>query len=321
MKFDLELPTLSGIKIIGVGGAGVSILKKFQDSPLPDVELFAMDSSKNMLESILTPYKIKLQNSEREKRRTDTIKNELFPYLEDSKLIFIISGLGGETTSIYLPPLAKILKETGILTIGILIFPFRFEGRMREERARETKEILKENVDALLSFPNDYFYRLFHDLPLPRFISNTNSIIYNVIKSILEPFFYPSLINLEIPSLRKILEGAGDVMVGWGEEKGEKRAMKVVEKGLSSITWGKKETKKVRRLLISIAGGDNLTIQEVGKTCEAITYRIHPEAEIAVGAVTRKDFKDIIKVTFLGVKSIGSKTSTKLFTEERRGLW
>jgi len=322
MNFELELPAPSGIKILGLGGAGINILRIFQELSLPGLEFVALDSSPLALERISVPYKIQLIREEgKGKGRLNVLREELTPYLENTEVVLVISGLGGETGSIYLSPLTRILKDMGVLTIAVLLFPFHFEGKARRNKAEEIKERLKESADALFTFQNDHFYQLYPYLSLPEFFSRINSIVCDVVKNLLEPLLYPSLINLEIPTLRRILEGAGEVMIGWAEESGEKRALKAIEKGLTSMNWRKEESRKVKRLLISICGGEDLTIQEVSKICESLSYRVYPEADIAVGAVTRENFRGIIRLSFCGVKSLGSKLSPKPLAEERKTLW
>ncbi|GEM_PF-2791331 len=322
MTFELELSTISGIKILGLGGAGVNILKAFQELSLNGLELIALDSSPLSLEGISLPYKVQLSRGEgRKKGSLSLLREELSPYLENAEIALIVSGLGGETSALYLPPLTRILKDLGILTIAVLLFPFHFEGKMRRNRAESIKESLGESADAILVFPNEHFYQLYPNLPLAEFFSRVNSTICDVVNGLLEPMLYPSLINLEVSTLRRILEGAGEVMIGWAEESGEKRALKAIEKGFNSMGWKKEESRKIKRLLISIAGGEDLTIQEVSKICESLTYRVYPEADIAVGTVTRENFRGIIRLTFCGIKSLGSKLSPKPLIEERKTLW
>ncbi len=322
MKFEVEKGEFGKIKVVGVGGAGIKVVDEFIRKSGLTLETIAIDTSSKSLQNTLSPLKIQVgREGESIFYQSRDFKEEVSSYLEGSELVFIISGMGGIAGSLLSPYVARFSKELGALTLAVAILPFSFEGKSKRQRSLESKEFLKKEASALLIFPNDLFFRIFSSLPCGEFFKKVNSIVTEVISSLIEPLIQPSLLDFDLVTLRKVLEDAQEVKCGWGEGEGEDRALRSVEKALSSPLWEKREERKIRKLLVSIVGGEDLSMEEISRISDYLSFRIHPEAEVTFGTVFKKDVSEVIKITLFGVTSVGEGSIYPLKSKTEPYLW
>ncbi len=317
MRFEVET-THPRIKILGLGEGGINLLKTFSRTPFSHLETIALDNHPLTLSELSTPLKILLP-SHLEERRELFPKRDLEPLLEDTEIGIIIAGLGGEVTGRFLLPLVREIKEREGLVIVVGIFPFYFEGKKKRLRAEELRRELSLQSDALLIFSNETFHRSYSHLPLNLFFEEVNARILDILLGIIEPLLTPSFLPLDLPTFRRIIEDGGEIVLGWGEERGENRSFKVIDAIIHESPWRKEKLRTIRRVLINVRGGEDLTMQELSRISEAVTSRVSPEADIAVSAVIKESYHGEIRVTLMGIKS-AKRARGISFLEERSSL-
>ena len=314
MKFEVS-SQIPRIKILGLGKAGLNLLECFKNLGLSGIEFIHLDTpplpSSSFLHLPLPPLEEKIKES--------SLKKDLSPFLEGGELFLILAGLGGDISQKYLLPLVREIKSGEGLAIVAGILPFDFEGKLKITRAQQLRKILAQEADALLIFSNNWYYRLFYNSPLNEFFTQVNKEITGILGGIIEPLLSPTYLPLDFPTLKKIIEEGGEVVLGWGEREGENRSHKVIDDIISCPSWQDINPRQIRRILISVQCGEDLTMQELTKICEAVTLRINPDALIAISAVVKQELENRLKVILLGIKTFKKKLISEIPVLEERG--
>src|SRR5438094_1076451 len=301
---------LAVIKVVGVGGAGLNALDRMIDAGLAQVEFVAVNTDIQQLRMSDAPAKIHIGRELTEglgsgadpdlgrsaaEEAYDQIKNAL----RGSDMVFVTAGEGGGTGSGAAPVVARIARELGALTVGIVTTPFRFEGTRRRGTAEQGVEELRRNCDTVIVIPNE---RLLEVLDKSTSMLDAFRIADDVLRQgvqgICDLITLPGLINLDFADVRTIMKEAGTALMGIGFPPSENRAREAAERALRSPLIDQ-QILGAKGILLSIAGGDDLSLYEVNEAAEVIRSASTDDTNIIFGATVDERLNGQIWVTVI----------------------
>jgi cell division protein FtsZ len=286
---------LAVIRVVGVGGAGLNALDRMMDAGITQVDFVAVNTDIQQLQMSDAPTKIHIGSELTEglgsgadpeigRRAAEEGYDQLKRALRGSDMVFVTAGEGGGTGSGAAPVVARIARELGALSVGIVTTPFKFEGTRRKKQADEGVESLRQNCDTLIVIPND---RLLEVLDKSTSMLDAFRIADDVLRQgvqgITDLITNPGLINLDFADVRTIMKDAGSALMGIGYATGENRAREAAERALGSPLIDTEIT-GARGILLSIAGGDDLSLFEVNEAAEVIRGAATDDTNIIFGA-------------------------------------
>jgi cell division protein FtsZ len=286
---------LAVIRVVGVGGAGLNALDRMMDAGITQVDFVAINTDIQQLQMSDAPTKLHIGSELTEglgsgadpeigRRAAEDGYDQIKRTLRGSDMVFVTAGEGGGTGSGAAPVVARIARELGALTVGIVTTPFKFEGSRRRKQADEGVETLRQNCDTLIVIPND---RLLEVLDKSTSMLDAFRIADDVLRQgvqgICDLITNPGLINLDFADVRTIMKDAGSALMGIGYASGENRAREAAERALGSPLIDAEIT-GARGILLSIAGGDDLSLFEVNEAAEVIREAATDDTNIIFGA-------------------------------------
>ncbi len=312
-EFALEQPSVNqfaNIKVIGVGGAGGNAINRMIGSSLLGVEFWSINTDAQALNVSLADHKLQVGNkltkglgsgSDPEKglAAAEESIEDIELALEGADMVFLTAGLGGGTGTGAAPVIANAAKRKGALTIAVVTKPFRFEGPVRKRQGDEGVIKLREQVDALIVIPNDKLLQVVEqNTTIIDAFKVADDVLRQGVQGISELITTPGLINLDFADVKTIMANAGSAMMGIGRGSGTQRAVEAAEAAISSPLL-EETIAGARGVILSIAGGQNLTLHEVNEAAEVIYNAVDPEANIIFGAVIKEELLDEIVVTVI----------------------
>jgi cell division protein FtsZ len=303
------------VSVIGLGGAGSNIVSWIKEKGISGAKLIAANTDAAHLgiskadELLLLGTKLCKGRgcggypeigAEAVKESMDMIKEELL----SSDLVFIVAGFGGGTGTGIAPVIAGLTRDAGILTVGCVTIPFTLE-MARREKAREGVERLRENCDTVVLIDNDRLRLVAGNMPLKPALGVANELIGSFVKNITETITLPSLMNIDYADLRTITERGGISSIGIGEGDGENRVSEAVSQALATPLLDITDISSSKGMLIHIAGGEDMTLEEVAKIGEQVTDKVPQTTNIAWGARVDPAFQGKVRVmaVLTGVES------------------
>ena len=286
---------LAVIRVAGVGGAGLNALDRMMDAGITQVDFVAVNTDIQQLQMSDAPTKLHIGSELTEglgsgadpdigRRAAEEAYDQIKRTFRGSDMVFVTAGEGGGTGSGAAPVVARIARELGALTVGIVTTPFKFEGTRRKKQADEGVELLRQNCDTLIVIPND---RLLEVLDKSTSMLDAFRIADDVLRQgvqgICDLITNPGLINLDFADVRTIMKDAGSALMGIGYASGENRAREAAERALGSPLIDAEIT-GARGILLSIAGGDDLSLFEVNEAAEVIREAATDDTNIIFGA-------------------------------------
>jgi cell division protein FtsZ len=286
---------LAVIRVVGVGGAGLNALDRMIDAGITQVDFVAVNTDIQQLQMSDAPVKVHIGSELTEglgsgadpgvgRRAAEEAYDQLKRVLRGSDMVFVTAGEGGGTGSGAAPIVARIAREVDALTVGIVTLPFRFEGSRRRKQAEVGVEELREACDTVIVIPND---RLLEVLDKSTSMLDAFRIADDVLRQgvqgICDLITNPGLINLDFADVRTIMKDAGSALMGIGYATGENRAREAAERALRSPLIDT-EILGARGILLSIAGGDDLSLYEVNEAAEAVRAAATDDTNIIFGA-------------------------------------
>jgi cell division protein FtsZ len=283
MTLEIKKPKTSIIKVLGVGGGGCNAVNHMHKLGINGVDFAICNTDvQSMLES---PVSVKLQigpirtegrgagslpevGKEACIESIDAIRAFL---AEEAKMVFITAGLGGGTGTGAAPIIAKAARDLGILTIGIVTIPFKFEGARRTRQAIEGMEELRKNVDSLIVISNDKLRNMYGNLPLSEAFAYADNILTTAAKGIAEIITVPGYINVDFEDVNTVMKNSGITVMGSAFAEGDNRAKKAVETALSSQLLEDNDIRGAKHILLNITSGTKeVTMDEIGEITEYI---------------------------------------------------
>ncbi len=299
------------IKVIGLGGAGGNAISQMTKAQIRGVELIAINTDLQDLKNTKAHLKVPIgekitkglgtgMNPVLGKKAAEEDRDKLEKLLEGTEMVFIATGLGGGTGSGASPVLAEIAKNKGILTLAVATLPFSFEGKSRWLIAKKGTEILKNNVDALISIDNDKILQLSRkELSLKEAFEACNEILQQAVQGITDLIMLPGIINVDFADIKAVMKNSGTALFSIAKAKGEKKAEKAAKAAISSPFLAM-SCKGAKGVLFNIAGGRNISLSEIEEIAKIITQETNPQAKVIFGAVQNEKLKrDEVKVTVI----------------------
>ncbi|MFA6446366.1 MAG: cell division protein FtsZ [Candidatus Paceibacterota bacterium] len=331
-----EVEVFARIKVIGVGGSGKNAINHMVNSKVKGVEFVAINTDAQDLHHSLASKKIHIgknvtrglgtgMNPELGRRAAEETKEEIQEAIKGADMVFIAGGFGGGTCSGAAPIVAKVAKEMGILTVGVITKPFFFEGMQRMRIAEQALEEFRKCVDAIIVIPNDRLLSaISKDTTAKAAFGMCDDILKQAVEGISDLITMPGIINIDFADIRAVMENAGSALMGIGMASGENRATDAAKMAISSPLL-ELSVAGAKGVLFSIAGGDDLTMFEIQDAAKLITESIDPNAKVIFGTVHDDRLKkNEIKITVIASGFPDSAIKKTLFQsgpakEEKRG--
>ncbi len=303
-----EIESTASIKVIGVGGAGGSAINRMHDAGLSGVELIAMNTDAQALHNSKADVKIHLGHETTNglgagaeptvgEKAAEESREEIRNSLTGADMAFITLGAGGGTGSGASYIVAEEARKQGILTVGVVTKPFTFEGAKRRANAEWAISHLGQNVDALITIPNDRLLEIVNpDTSLSEAFQYADSVLHEGVQGISDLITENSLINLDFADVKSIMKDAGSALMGIGRASGENRAQIAAQQAINSPLI-EVSIDGARGVLFSVAGGQNVSMREMQEAADVITSSVSPDANIIWGASIRPELDDEIMVT------------------------
>ena len=269
IKTDVE--SFARIRVVGIGGSGGNAVNHMVTSKVKGVEFISINSDAQDLHHSQAKKKIHIGknltrglgaggNPDMGKRAAEETREEIANSIKGSDMIFITGGMGGGTGTGAAPVVAKIARESGALTVGVVTKPFLFEGQERMRLALQGIEELKKEVDALITIPNDRLLAIVDkETSVRNAFEQCDNILKQAVEGIADLITMPGIINVDFADIRSVMENAGSALMGVGVSSGEKRAEEAARSAINSPLL-EVSISGAKRVLFAIAGGDNLVI-------------------------------------------------------------
>ena len=301
---------LAVIKVVGVGGGGVNAINRMIEAGLKGVEFIAINTDSQQL--IMSDAHVKLDIGRKLTRglgagaapeigRQAAVDHteEIEEMLRGADMVFVTAGEGGGTGTGGAPIVAKIAKDLGALTVGVVTKPFTFEGKRRTAQADEGIALLREEVDTLIVIPNDRLLAI-SDRSISQLeaFRSADQVLLSGVQGITDLITTPGLINLDFADVKSVMSGAGSALMGIGSARGEARATRAAELAISSPLL-EASIDGAHGVLLSIAGGSDIGLFELSEAAELVAQSAHPDANIIFGTVIDDALGDEVRVTVI----------------------
>jgi cell division protein FtsZ len=298
--------TMAEILVVGVGGAGGNTVTRLLDIGLQDVESVVMntdaqalvyaDASRKMLLGRETTGGMGAGNNPEVGEQSAI---EAIPAIKDlvhgKDLVFVTCGLGGGTGTGAIPVVAKEAKDAGALTVAVVTFPFKMEGKVRTENSKIGLSKLLGWCDSVIVVPNDKLLELAPGVPINTAFKISDEVLLKIIVGMSELIVKPGLVNLDLADLRKILKGSGAALIGLGEASGREKAMKAAMDVLNSPLLDV-DISNGRGAIVNVVSSMDVTLMDVEKIVKMVGEKLNPKAEIIWGAQIDEEMKDTVRV-------------------------
>lgn len=312
MNFEIPQNRSSIIKVIGVGGGGSNAVNYMYNLGIKDVNFVVCNTDAQALANSPVPIKIQLGESltegrgagnKPEKGREAAIENiqDVIGVLEDNtKMVFITAGMGGGTGTGAAPIIAKTAKEMGVLTVGIVTIPFRFEGMIRINQAIEGISEMEKYVDSLLIINNERLREMYGDLKLSNAFAKADNVLATAAKGIAEIITVHGYINVDFADVETVMKNSGVAIMGSGRAEGEFRAIDAIQAALESPLLNNSQIAGAQNILLNITSGVNeITMDEVGQITDYVQEVVGNDASIIWGTGTDGSLNDEVVVTII----------------------
>lgn len=302
---------IAKIKVIGVGGGGGNAISSMvENGQISGVEFIVVNTDSQVLLTNKAPTKIQIGekitkglgvggNPEIGAQAAEESIEKLKELMIDTDMVFITAGMGGGTGTGAAPVIARLAKESGALTVGIVTKPFAFEGTRRTVAAEDGIEKLREAVDTLIVIPNQRLMDVIdRKMSLMDAFKVVDSVLEQGVGGIAEIITTPGLVNVDFADVRTIMDGAGTALLGIGTGVGENRAQMAARAAVSSPLLDL-SIEGARGVLFNIAGGKDMTMYEVDEAAKIISSAADQDANIIFGAVIKEDLSDQVRITVI----------------------
>ncbi len=301
------------IRVVGVGGAGVNAVNRMVEAGVAGVEFVAVNTDMQSLQQSDADLTIHIGESltrglgagaDPELGRASAMEDydRLKHLLKGSDMVFITAGAGGGTGTGAAPIVARIAREVGALTVGIITKPFGFEGTRRASAGQVGIDALADEVDTLIVVPNDRLLSVLDQrTSMVEAFRVADDVLRQGVQGVSDLVTLPGIINLDFADVRTIMSEAGNALLGIGMGSGENRALQAAEQAVSSPLL-ETSMEGARSILLSITGGNDLSLWEVNEAAKAVSEAAHPEANIIFGAMVDESLEDQVWVTVVATR-------------------
>ena len=298
------------IKVIGVGGGGGNAVNRMIKSGLTGVEFWLMNTDLQVLQYSTCKNKIqlgaKLTNGlgaggepQVGEKAAEEAQQEITQAIEGADMVFVTAGMGGGTGTGAAPIVAKIAKDLGILTIGVVTKPFSFEGKRRQNQAQQGLEKLRESVDALIVIPNDKLLDVVdRRVSLQESFIVVDEVLLRGVQGISDIITIPGLINVDFADVKSVMQASGSALMGIGRGTGEGRAIEAAKIAINSQLL-ETSINGASGVIVNITGGPDMTLHEVTDATNIINDAVLDDARVIIGAVVDDNIQGEIQITVI----------------------
>lgn len=317
-----EFETFARIKVVGVGGSGNHVISRMIEAGLTGIEFIGINTDSQDLHHCKASEKIHIgknltrglgagMNPDVGRQAAEENRDEIQDVLKNTDMVFITCGLGGGTGTGAAPIIAEAAKEVGALTVAVVTKPFAFEGAQRRKIAEEGLENLMDQVDTIITIPNDKILQIIDKktLLLDSF-KIADDILRQGVQGISDLITIPGIVNVDFADVKAIMQNTGSSLMGIGIASGENRAIQAAKQAINSPLL-ELSIDGAKGVLFNVSGGADLTMMEVNEAANVITEFIDDDAKVIFGAVTDENLKKgDIKVTVIAT-GFGDQPSKK----------
>lgn len=313
MPFTMDENNRNGearIKIIGVGGAGGNAVKNMVENALSGVDFIVANTDRQALDR--NPASVKIQigekatsglgagaNPEKGKVAAEESEDALRQSLKGSDMIFIAAGMGGGTGTGAAPVIARIARDSGALTVGVVTKPFRFEGRRRMRQAEEGISMLQNEVDALIIIPNDKLLSLSQNISIQDAFCRADQVLLNASKGITDLIVNSGYVNVDFMDVRTVMHDKGRALMGIGTHKGDRAAVEAVKNAISSPLLEDVSIEGATGVLVNITCNSRLPLAEINEAAMLIEDMANEDANVIWGTVFDDSLENEVRVTII----------------------
>ena len=323
MTINLKVPDITELKprlmVFGVGGAGGNAVNNMISAGMEGVDFIVGNTDSQALAASRAARIVQMgvavteglgagSHPEVGSAAAEETIEEIRDHLSGAHMVFITAGMGGGTGTGAAPVIARVAKEMGILTVGVVTKPFHFEGVKRMRTADAGISELQKMVDTLIVIPNQNLFRVANEkTTFADAFGMADQVLYSGVACITDLMVKEGLINLDFADVRSVMREMGKAMMGTGESSGENRAIRAAEAAISNPLLDDVEMQGARGLLISVTGGRDMTLYELDEAATRIREEVDQEANIIVGATYDDSLEGIIRVSVVatGIDNFG----------------
>ncbi len=310
MGFLVENEPYATIKVIGIGGGGCNAVDRMISGSIQGIEFISINTDKQALSRTKAPNRIQIgekitrglgagANPDIGERAADESRDEIGSLIRGTDMLFITAGMGGGTGTGGAPVIAQLARELGILTVGVVTRPFRFEGARRMMNAEKGIRELEKYVDSLIVVPNDKLLEIAtEDTSIEDAFLMADQVLRYGVQGITDLVAIPGLINLDLADVRRVMTSAGVCHMGIGRASGEGRASVAIRQAINSPLLDT-TIEGARGVIINFTGGRDLRIREVDEAASVVRDAVSPDADIIFGAVIDEAMSDEILITVI----------------------
>lgn len=312
INFNLNEKTPTIIKVIGVGGGGGNAVEYMYEKGICDVDFVICNTDYQALRNSPIPCKIQLGKeltaghgagnnpAMGEKSAQESLADIEAILKKDTRMAFITAAMGGGTGTGAAPVIAKLSKDMGILTVGIVSVPARFEGPKRLDQARDGLRRLKDHVDCLIVIDNEKIKSIYGSQTISQAFAKANDVLNIAAKGIAEIITLPGYINVDFADVRTVMTDSGVAIMGAAQASGEDRAIRAITEALESPLLNNNDILGAKDILLNITSGtDESTMDEMSQITSHIIRKVGNNAAVIWGVGTDPDLGDAISVTII----------------------
>ena len=301
---------LAVIKVVGVGGGGVNAINRMIDSGLRGVEFIAINTDAQQLLMSAADVKVDIgreltrglgagADPEIGRRAAEDHVDEIEAVIRGADMVFVTAGEGGGTGTGAAPVVARIAKQTGALTVGVVTRPFSFEGPRRAAQAEAGIEVLRNEVDTLIVVPNQRLLEIENrSVTFVDAFMIADDVLRSGVQGITDLIAVPGLINVDFADVRSVMQGAGTALMGIGSAKGEDRAVRAAEAAISSPML-ETSIDGAHGVLLSFQGASNIGLLEIDEAARLVQEAVSPQANVIFGCTIDDSLGDEIRITVI----------------------
>lgn len=298
------------IKVVGVGGGGGNALDRMIESGVKGVDFIAINTDQQALNRSMATEKVTIgDNSTKGKgagakpemgsKAASESREKIAEQLKGADMVFITAGMGGGTGTGAAPIVAEVARDLGVLTVGIVTKPFKFEGRRRMEQAEKGIENLCQHVDSLVIIPNERLHLISKEkLTLLNAFKAADDILRQGVQSISDLIKNPGIVNLDFADINSVMKDAGYAHMGVGRASGEDKARQAAERAISSPLL-ETSISGAMGVIINITSSPDIGLEEITIASEMIADMVHPDANIIWGTAFDESMEDEMSVTVI----------------------
>ena len=332
MQRNTNTDSAASIRVVGVGGAGNNAVNRMIAEGVRGVDFVAVNTDNQALSLSNAPVRVRIGDkltrglgaggySDQGEKAANESMDEVQSVLQGADMVFVTAGMGGGTGTGAAPVVARVAREIGALTIGVVTRPFHFEGSRRSLSADQGIQQLQQYVDTLIVIPNDRLLDITDKrMSLHESFQLADDVLRQGIQGITELITVPGLINLDFADVKTIMTQGGAALMAVGRGTGEDRARIAAEQAISSRLLDV-TIDGAQGVLFNITGGTTLSLYEVNQAAEVIRETTHPDANVIFGAVIDEEMGDEVRITVIATRFDQTSLRRQMIQHSDTGLF